>query len=168
MCWQQLEYRFSGNDQDVLCALADILLGAKPKESSIDLVCEFYGFDKDLLVAEHDLFTMYKADIDYNGRSAPDLLTLMKESELIQFLPELYKALKFLCIIPATSCSAERAFSALRRLETYLRSTMGQDRLSHLVIICIEREYSNLVMKHDIDDLIDVFGSCNNRQSFFF
>ena len=165
---QQLEYRFSGNDQDVLCALADILLGDKPKESNIDLVCESYGFDKDLLVAEHDLFTMYKADIDYNGRSASDLLTLMKESELIQFVPELYKALKFLCVIPATSCSAERAFSALRRLETYLRSTMGQDRLSHLAIICIEREYSNLVMKHDIDDLIDVFGSCNNRQSFFF
>ena len=31
-----------------------------------------------------------------------------------------------LAVIPATSCSAERSFSALRRLKTYLRNTMGQ------------------------------------------
>ena len=37
-----------------------------------------------------------------------------------------------LAVIPATSCSAERSFSALRRLKTYLRNTMGQQRVSNV------------------------------------
>ena len=56
-------------------------------------------------------------------------------------LPELSKAIKILAVIPATSCSAERSFSPLRRLKTYLRNTMGQERLSNLALIHIERDY---------------------------
>ena len=37
-----------------------------------------------------------------------------------------------LAVIPAASCSAERSFSALRRLKTYLRSTIGQQRVSNV------------------------------------
>ena len=37
-----------------------------------------------------------------------------------------------LAVIPATSCSAERSFSALCRLKTYLRDTMGQQRDSNV------------------------------------
>ena len=50
-----------------------------------------------------------------------------------------------LAVIPATSCSAERSFSALRRLKTYLRSTMGQQRVSNIALISIERAYANSV-----------------------
>ena len=37
--------------------------------------------------------------------------------------------------MPATNASCERSFSALRRLKTYLRSTMRQDRLNHLMLL---------------------------------
>ena len=37
-----------------------------------------------------------------------------------------------LAVIPATLCSAERSFSALRRLKTYLRNIMGQQRVSYV------------------------------------
>ena len=37
-----------------------------------------------------------------------------------------------LAVIPATSCSAERSFSAFRRLRTYLRNTKGQQRVSNV------------------------------------
>ena len=40
-----------------------------------------------------------------------------------------------LAVIPATSCSAERSFSALRRLKTYLRNTMGQERINSIALI---------------------------------
>ena len=46
-----------------------------------------------------------------------------------------------LAVIPATSCSAERSFSALRGLKTYLRSTMGQQRVSsssHLLHVTLK------------------------------
>ena len=37
-----------------------------------------------------------------------------------------------LAVIPAISCSAERSFSTLGRLKTYLRNTMGQQRVSNV------------------------------------
>ena len=73
-------------------------------------------------------------------------------------LPEFAKALKILAVIPATSCSAERSFSSLRRLKTYLRSSMGQERLSNLALLHVEREYVNKVLKEDMDKIIDTFG----------
>ena len=62
-------------------------------------------------------------------------------------------------MIPATSCSAERSFSALRRLKTYLRS-MGQQHVSNIVLINIERTYANSVVNNDIDRIIDVVVAC--------
>ena len=42
------------------------------------------------------------------------------------------EAVVLLKILPVTNAVSERSFSALRRLQTYMRSTMSQDRLNHL------------------------------------
>ena len=83
-------------------------------------------------------------------------------------ISELLKALQILSVIPATSCSAERSFSSLRRLKTYLRSTMGQERLSNLALLHIEREYVNKAIIEDMEDIINTFGERNGRQTLFF
>ena len=83
-------------------------------------------------------------------------------------LPELSKAINILAVIPATSCSAERSFSSLRRLKTYLRNTMGQERLSNLALIHIERDYANKVINEDMNKMIDTFGQGSGRNKFFF
>ena len=83
-------------------------------------------------------------------------------------LPESAKALKILAVIPATSCSAERSFSSLRRLKTYLRNSMGQERLSSLALLHIEREYVNKVLKEDMTKMINVFGQRSGRNKYFF
>ena len=83
-------------------------------------------------------------------------------------LPELAKAMKILAVIPATSCSAERSFSSLKRLKTYLRNSMGQERLSNLALLHIEREFVNKVLKEDMDKMIDTFGQRSGRNKYFF
>ena len=83
-------------------------------------------------------------------------------------IPELSKVLQILSVVPATSCSTERSFSSLRRLKTYLRSTMGQERLSNLALLHIEREYVNKVIIEDMEDIINTFGERNGRQTLFF
>jgi hypothetical protein len=42
--------------------------------------------------------------------------------------------------MPVTVASAERSFSKLKLLKNYLRSTMTQDRLNGLAILCIEKK----------------------------
>jgi len=50
-------------------------------------------------------------------------------------------------VLPATTASCERTFSELRRLKTYLRSSMAQDRLNSLAIA---------VAHTDILDVVDI------------
>ena len=48
---------------------------------------------------------------------------------------QVLKLLWLLFVIPATSATSERSFSALRLIKTYFRCTMKQERLNHLIIL---------------------------------
>jgi len=56
-----------------------------------------------------------------------------------QGFPQLLECLKIAMTFGVTSASAERSFSSLRRIKTYLRSTMTQERLNHLAMLYVER-----------------------------
>ena len=75
------------------------------------------------------------------------------------------KVVVILSVIPTASCSTERSFSFLRRPKANLRSTMEQDHLSYLALLCIERAYVNRV---DIKKLLDEFSSIKGCSKFFF
>ena len=81
-------------------------------------------------------------------------------------LPEFSNVVHILEVIHVTLCSTERSFSSLRRLKTYVRSTMGQQRVSNITLIDTERAYANSVVKNDMDRIIDIFGI--GRDSYFF
>ena len=42
--------------------------------------------------------------------------------------------------MPATNAVSERSFSSMRRLKSYLRSTMNQSRLNHVMILHLNKE----------------------------
>lgn len=62
------------------------------------------------------------------------------------------------------SAGAERAFSKLKIIKNYLRSTISQDRLSGLATLSIENE---LVETLDYDQLIDQFALQKARKKQF-
>ena len=43
-------------------------------------------------------------------------------------------------VLPSTNAVSERTFSAMRRLKTYLRTTMKQDRLNHLLLLHVHKD----------------------------
>ena len=45
---------------------------------------------------------------------------------------------------------------------------MGQERLSNLALLHIEREYVNKAIIEDMEDIINTFGERNGRQTLFF
>ena len=49
--------------------------------------------------------------------------------------PTIARLRQLLATWPVTTCSCERSISALRRLKTYLRSTMQQERLLSLAVL---------------------------------
>jgi hypothetical protein len=57
--------------------------------------------------------------------------------------------------------SCERSFSKLNLILTYSRASMGQERLSDLALLSIEKE---LVETINFDDVIDNFASAKSRK----
>ncbi len=66
--------------------------------------------------------------------------------------------------IPVTVASCERSFSKLKMIKNYLRSTMGQERLSSLAILSIENEVANSV---NFESIINKFASAKARKVTF-
>lgn len=67
-------------------------------------------------------------------------------NDVVEYLQELPKAcrslfsevitlVKLILVMPASNSTCERSFSALRRIKTYLRSTMSQVRLNNLMVL---------------------------------
>jgi hAT family C-terminal dimerisation region len=54
---------------------------------------------------------------------------------------EVLKLIRLLLVCPASAASAERSFSGLRRLKTWLRSSISQERLTHLAILHAHQLY---------------------------
>ena len=65
---------------------------------------------------------------------------LSKVSEYCCVFPQVLKLLQLLFVIPATSATSERSFSVLCLVKTYLRCTMKQERLNHLMILHNHRD----------------------------
>ena len=62
------------------------------------------------------------------------------------------------------SCEAESHFSTLKRVKTFLRNTMSEDRLNAFAMLSIEK---NLV-RDSIDfnrNVIDMFAQLKNRRA---
>jgi hypothetical protein len=129
-----MKSRFESNDQDILCALADVVFNSVPSDKNLALVSSFYTLDIDILKGEKNIFQNFSIKDAAKMKNAATVVEKMHQNGLDEVLPVFYRVCSILATIPATSCSAERSFSGLRRVKTYLRSTMGQERLSGLAL----------------------------------
>ena len=64
--------------------------------------------------------------------------------------------------LPVTTASSERSFSTMRRLKTYLRSTMGEQRLTSLALLSV-----HLDQPVDKDSVLNEYAVSSNRRSDF-
>ena len=73
--------------------------------------------------------------------------------------------LKLILVMPATNATSECSFSALRRVKTYLRSTMTQNRLNNLLLLHVHKEYMDSL---DLKSIINRFiADCPVRRTIF-
>ena len=54
--------------------------------------------------------------------------------------PNIYTAVVILMVMSVSTATAERSFSAMRRLKNYLRSTMTTERLSGLALMHVHKD----------------------------
>ena len=83
----------------------------------------------------------------------------MLKSEMYQKM--LTEIDKLLLPFPVTTSTAERSFSTLRRIKTYLQSTMNACRLNNLLLLHIHRSKTDAL---DLEIIARKFISVNSRQ----
>lgn len=137
------------------------------RNESIKILAEKYCFYfkesktriEDLLKCELELwYEKWSRDPNVGSRSASEFLTNCDED----LFPTIHGLLKIFVTLPISNASAERSFSTLRRLKTWLRSTMSQDRMTGLALLNIYYEFLL-----DPNEVIDEYASTGNRTDNF-
>lgn len=88
-----------------------------------------------------------------------DSFNVIQENLSKKVFPNLYRLVQVANILPISSATSERSFSAMRRINTYLRSTMEQNRFGKLSILNIEKD-----IEIDPDIILEQFTAINKRK----
>jgi hAT family C-terminal dimerisation region len=128
---------------------------------------------------DHFNFVKLKAELQviYTNSSLKDkglpelLLVLGTDKSLQDAFRESYKLCQLIYVLPSTSANAERVFSAMRRIKTYLRTTMTEERFSNISFLAVEKEL--VVQLHSqgqifYDKVIEEFVKKDRRADFNF
>ncbi|XP_038697887.1 zinc finger MYM-type protein 1-like [Tripterygium wilfordii] len=134
------------------------------KESCIKLEAALtHGNKSD--ISSDDLISELQVLIIYLPAGTETAIQVLEFVESLNCLPNVSIAYRILLTVPVTVASAERSFSKLKLLKNFLRSTMSQERLNGLAILCIEKHMLN---KCDFEVVIDDFASQNVVRSKIF
>ena len=142
--------------------LEDLLVRAANNQSfdeSLGCVTALYknDFDRSLLSAQlQNLGPAFTQFSRAEPASLRDCFKFLRDLSPAQrsFFSEVCRLAQLILVMPSTNAVSERTFSAMRRLKTYLRSTMAQSRLNHLMILNI---YQEDVDSLDIDTIANEF-----------
>ena len=99
------------------------------------------------------------------GNNCAGVIVLVKQTSLI---PSVRRAILIALTLPATSCTAERSFSTLRRVKTWLRSTISDRRLSSLCMLSVHRDKVSSQKTEIMNKVIDKFGRNPRQIQFLF
>ena len=74
--------------------------------------------------------------------SIVDMFSKNKTSRTL--LSQVGKLIKLYLVFPMSNATSERSVAALHRIKIYLRSTMTQTRLNHVMFLTIHKKFVNL------------------------
>jgi hypothetical protein len=157
----QLEERFSKDKPGLqkYMALEDMLILGEVHEKITE---EYPELDRQSLEVE---LRMFRHQFQYRSVSEAQECMQKMAPDVQLLFSQVKELLILLLVCPASSASAERSFSQLRKLKTWLRSTMGQSRLNCLSVCHTHQEYLDEI---DLVAVAKVFVARNDyRQNLF-
>ena len=136
-------------------------------QEELHFVLSFYGSDFDSLQLSTQLEIFSQNFKTTEEVTLSDVFGFFRgcTPAQVDLLCQVGKLVLLLLVMPATNAQSERSFSAVRRIKTYLRSTMTQQRLNNLMVLHVHKSHTDdLDLVAVANDFID--GS-DHRKSFF-
>ena len=116
-----------------------------------------------------DLIKSYRSSQDLPHLTVTSLRTLCEIFLALplskEMLSEVDALLRLYFTIPITTATAERSFSVLRRIKTYLRSTMSECRLNNVMLLHCHKDIADGI---DVTNIAKSFVSVNSRRQNYF
>ena len=106
-------------------------------DSKTEIVQEFHSF-KDMFKE----IMSSKTNSSVEKLIINNVLKFMCANDMCSIYPNLSTLYHIFLTLPISSAGAERSFSRLKLIKSYLRSTMTEERLSGLALLSIERQFS--------------------------
>lgn len=162
--------RFNQPGYKVYSHLESVLLNAVNGNDfleHLDYVCNFYEEDLErnsLLTQLQTLWVQLGGEKDLGSN---DVMAYLKSllSVTVDYFSEIFNVARLILVAPATNAVSERSASSLRRLKTYLQTTMSQERLNQCMILHVHKERTD---KLNIGNIGDHFVmSSTDRQNRF-
>ncbi|KAK1678539.1 hypothetical protein QYE76_039387 [Lolium multiflorum] len=154
--------RLKSMDNDSLMAACINLENALKIPEHIDADGNKIPEHKDIDGIELAMELVYFQDLLAKSMGPIDILSYLTKRP---YLPVANIAYRILLTIPVTVASAERSFSKLKLLKSYLRTTMTQERLNGLATIALENDILEMI---NYEDVIEDFISRNTRRMMLF
>ncbi|XP_076030802.1 52 kDa repressor of the inhibitor of the protein kinase-like [Oratosquilla oratoria] len=131
----ELKSRFDDDTVPVALQLKELLRGSKANVDAVLKATKLYESDVESLL-------LVQTETHRWTCSAPAFESVKKAKEYAEarMFPNIAKLLTILLTLPVSNAEAERSFSALKRLKTYLRSTIGPDRLNGLALLAVHND----------------------------
>lgn len=154
----ELNSRFSQKNLELMrslhacCPRADNFLEITPLKPLISA----YDLDYQQLTTETLL-----AKASLQGKEMEDVSDVLLELvPLKAAFPNLIQLLQIALTISVSTAKCERTFSTLKRIKSYLRTTMSEERLNNMAILSIEHDLSKTINRKEI---IRQFSQINRR-----
>lgn len=118
--------------------------------SSLENLAEFYDLRSNSIQGEIKLWHQSLAMASVKPKSAVEAIPLCNHN----LFPVISELLQIMATLPVTTCTAERSFSSLKILKTYLRNSTSDERLNGLALMYI---HSNIPLTPEevLDHLAD-------------
>ena len=105
-------------------------------------------------VLKSTILPFFESNVKFEKIIPLKVLNVLHKTGMVDSFSNVDIALRIFLTMPVSVASNERAFSKLKLLKTYLRSCMGQERLTNLAILSVEHEITKLT---DFDKIIAKF-----------
>ena len=150
----ELKSRFNHSNIEIMKAISSINPQSKNflDPSTLKPLASVYNLDYNCLSME--VILAKKTLANYELKKVNDFF--LELLPLKNAFPTLLKLVQISMTIAVTTAHCERSFSALKRIKTYLRTSMSEQRLQNLSILAIENE---LASELSLDAVVDTFAS---------
>lgn len=158
-----IEARFDQPGFETYSTMQDMLLQASNGESydaALAMLKPSYSTDVDFDRLDIQLAMLHSTIGPVVSFS--EVVKKFKALPTMALYSEVKVILQLIMVLPATNAVSERSFSTLRRLKTYLRSSMTQERLQALMTLTTYKENTDEL---DPKNIIKLFVGSNSRRA---